>query len=115
VGRAVTGKLSVMVADFKPVLKNTLRGFATIRISEMRLEVRDVAIHQKGDSRWAQLPARPQLDRNGAPIRDSVTGKIAYSTLFEFFDQPTRDAFGRAVVAALLERFPHAFAEEDAA
>jgi hypothetical protein len=46
-------------------------------IAELRLEIRDVAIHQRGDARWAALPARPQLDCDGNPIRDAATGKIA--------------------------------------
>jgi hypothetical protein len=64
----MSGKFSVAITDFRPLHKNTLRGFATIRIPELRLEIRDVAVHEKGSSRWAQLPARPQLDRNGVPI-----------------------------------------------
>jgi hypothetical protein len=103
-------KLSITVADFRPLKKNTLRGFCTIRISELRLEIREVAIHQKGESRWAQLPARPQRDRNGNPIRDSATGKIAYLSVFEFLDRQTRDAFSR-VIAALIEYVPDAFEE----
>jgi hypothetical protein len=111
----MSGKFNIMVTDFRALHRNTLRGFATIRIAEMRLEIRDVAIHARDDARWIQLPARPQLDRNGAPIRDATTGKIAYSTILEFFDRPTRDAFQHAVIAALLDRYPRAFTIESAA
>jgi hypothetical protein len=95
--RAAVSKLSITIADFRPLNKNALRGLATIRIAALRLEIRDVAVHQRDDARWAALPARPQLDRNGNPIRDAATGKIAYSTVFEFIDRQTRDAFSRAV------------------
>jgi hypothetical protein len=106
------GKLSVRIADFKPSRRNTLVGFANIRIPELHLEIRDVTVQQKGDARWAALPARPQLDSSGTPIRNAVTGKIAYATLFEFLDWQTRDALSRAVIAALLEHAPDAFAAE---
>jgi hypothetical protein len=56
-------KLTVTCRDFKPLHRNSLRGFATIRINEMRLEIRDVAIHEKGESRWAQLPVSAAVVR----------------------------------------------------
>jgi hypothetical protein len=104
-------KFSITVLDFKPLHRNTLVGFANIRIAEMHLEIRDVAIHVKGGSRWAQLPAKPMIDRDGAAIRDSTTGKIAYTNLFEFTDRATRDAFSHAVIAALLDACPNALVE----
>ena len=101
-------KLSVTCTDFKRIDRNTLVGFAVIRISEMRLTIRDVAIHRKGAERWAQLPSKPQVDtRTATAIQKD--GKIQYSTILEFDDRPTRDAFSSAVVAALLEREPGAF------
>ena len=102
------------VVSFRPLTKNTLRGFATIRLPALRLEIRDLPVHERDGARWAQLPARPQFDRDGMPIRDSVTGKIAYSTVFEFFDRPTGAAFSRAVIGALIEYAPDAFAKESA-
>jgi hypothetical protein len=42
----------------------------------MRLTIRDVAIHEKGEARWAQLPAKPQV-KDGALVKDA-TGKIQY-------------------------------------
>jgi hypothetical protein len=100
-------KLGVSVIEFKPVNRNTLVGFANVRIAEMRLTIRDVAIHEKAGERWAQLPARPQLDREGVAIRRE--GKVQYAMLLEWDDAATRAAFSRAVIAALLEREPNAF------
>jgi hypothetical protein len=104
-------KLTIVCEGFRPLVRNTLRGFAEITIAELRLTIRDVAVHQKGEARWAAPPARPQLDKNGVAIRDRETGKIAYSNIFEFTDRATRDAFSRAVVHAVLERQPEAFEE----
>ena len=70
-------------------------GFAVIEIAELRLTVRDVAIHQKGDARWTQLPAKPQV-KDGALIKDT-SGKLQYATVMEFTDRAVR------------ERAPHAF------
>jgi hypothetical protein len=101
-------KLTLRVTEFRPLRRNTLCGFVTVRVAEMRLTIRDITIHQKGADVWAQLPARPQLDPDGNTLRDRNTGKISYATLMEFDDRATRDAFAPAVVAALAEFDPAA-------
>jgi hypothetical protein len=105
-------KLTITCTDFKPLHRNTLVGFATVHVNEMKLTIRDVAIHQKNDSRWAQLPAKPQIDKAGhALTRD---GKIQYAVILEFDNKLVRDAFSRAVIAALLDFAPRAFEMESA-
>lgn len=93
----------------RPYRKNTLCGFASIRIDQMRLVIHDVALHEKGESRWAQLPGKPQL-RDGAAVVDAH-GKAQYATVLELEDRETRDAFARAVWQAVLARFPDFGAE----
>lgn len=95
-------KLDVECLAFKPLLRNTLRGFADIRIPALRLVIHDVAVHQKNASRWAQLPAKAQL-RDGALVKDQTTGKIQYWPVLEFDSRDVSDAFSRAVVVAVLK------------
>ena len=64
-------------------------------------------MHEKGEARWAQLPAKPQL-KDGAQVKDA-TGKAQYINIMEFDGREVRDAFSRAVVQAVLERAPEAF------
>jgi hypothetical protein len=104
-------KLTVTCRDFKPLHRNSLRGFATIRINEMRLEIRDVAIHDKGESRWAQLPAKPQI-RDGELVHDE-RGRVQYFHLMDFDSRAVSDAFSAAVVRAVLEFAPAAFECEE--
>jgi len=111
----VVHKFTVSCREFKPVVRNTLRGFADIRIAEMRLDIKDVAIYAKGESRWAALAANPMIDRTGVVIRDATTGKIQYANIFEFTDRATRDAFSRAVIAAVLELVPDALEVKEGA
>ena len=40
-------KLSVSCHDFRPLVRNTLRGFATIAIADLKLIIRDVALHER--------------------------------------------------------------------
>jgi hypothetical protein len=105
-------KLTVTCNGFRPLVRNTLRGFASITIADMRLTIHDIAIHEKGDARWAQLPAKAQI-KDGELVHDR-DGKIQYWPVMEFDSRAVRDAFSAAVVRALLEFAPAAFDLEDA-
>jgi hypothetical protein len=107
-------KLTIRCNDFRVLRRNTLIGFAVVTIAELKLTIRDVAIHQKADSRWAQLPAKPQV-KDGALIKDATTGKIADAPVMEFTNKAVRDAFSHAVIAGVLEHAPDAFNERSAA
>ncbi len=97
--------LTIECEEFKPFLKNTLRGFATIKIAEMRLRIKDVAVHVKNGSRWAAMPAKPQI-KDGAVV--TKEGKAQYQNILEFADRPTSDAFSEAVINAVLRANPRA-------
>jgi hypothetical protein len=99
-------KLTVTVLDWTPRHKNTLQGFARVRIDEMRLTIDDVAVHRKATSVWAQLPAKPWI-KDGALVLDQHGG-IQYSPTFTFDTRDVADAFSAAVIKALIERFPDA-------
>ena len=86
-------------------------GFASIHIAELELKVHDVAIHQKGDRRWAALPARPWV-KDGAVVTGE-DGKAQYSIILEFDRREVREAFSAAVIRAVIERFPNALALEE--
>jgi hypothetical protein len=92
-------KHTIDVLNFRPLV-NTLRGFAKIRIRALGLVINDVALHEKGEARWAGLPAKPQV-KDGAVVTDPGTGKPAYLSILEFADRETRDAFSAAVWRAV--------------
>jgi hypothetical protein len=99
-------KLSLQCLDFKPLCRNTLRGFTVIRVEQMRLILREIAVHEKNGKAWAQLPSRPWL-RNSQVVTDDK-GKVQYSPLFEFDSAAVRAAFSGAVVRAALAFDPRA-------
>jgi hypothetical protein len=106
------GKLRVEVEGFKPLRSNTLFGFVTIHIPALHLRIVDLTVHQKNETRWVSMPGKPQLDREGNVRRDD-RGKILYSSVIEFTDKATRDAFSARVIASLLEFAPAAFEPEE--
>ena len=111
---ATADKLTIRVEAFTPRRSNTLFGFCTVIVPELHLKIVDLSIHAKGTSRWVGLPAKPQITREGTVRRDE-RGKIAYSSVLEFTDKATRDAFSARVIAALLAFAPATFDSEEAA
>ena len=103
-------KLAVIVTNFRPLQRNTLRGFCNVYIAEMHLVVRDVAVHQYASGgRWVVLPGRPIVD-NGV-LRLTDAGKIEYAPVLTFDSRAVGEAFSKAVIAALLRFKPDAFDE----
>jgi hypothetical protein len=100
-------KVTLKCESFRSYRRNTLFGFAEITVAELRLRIKDIAIHQKGTARWAQLPAKPQV-KDGAIVKDD-TGKAQYVNIMDFDSREVRDAFSAAAVRAVLEYAPDAF------
>ena len=99
-------KFTVRIECFTPRCKNTLRGFAMIKIEEPHLFVHDVAVHTKNGQTWAQLPSRPWV-KDGHTVVDG-DGKPKFFPVLEFDNAAVRDAFSAAVIKALLEHEPRA-------
>jgi hypothetical protein len=109
-----SGKLTLTCKSYTPIEKNSLLGKADIYVAEMRLTIRGVLILKSNERMWASLPSPAMLDKEGVALRDD-RGKVKYSYCFEFDGREVRDAFSRAVIAAVLARAPEAFDEEGAA
>jgi len=94
-------------------VRNTLRGFASIHIAELRITFHDIPLHTKNGKCWAQLPAKAYV-KDGALVRDDL-GKISYLPMFAWDTKQVADAFSDAVVRAVRELVPDAFEAEEAA
>ncbi|ACL56970.1 hypothetical protein [Methylobacterium nodulans] len=94
-----TGKLAVEVVEFRPMDRNTLKGFVTVRIPAMRLTIRDCSVHESNGKRWIGLPAKAQIGRDQELVRRD--GKVQYAAVFEFDSRAVGDAFSAAVLRAL--------------
>jgi hypothetical protein len=67
--RTTTRAIPITLLDFKPVRRNTLVGFAKVRIGRA-LIISDVTVHVSYGRRWAAMPAKPQISRVGMVVRD---------------------------------------------
>lgn len=98
----------LQLVSFKPMRKNTLVGFATVRLP-IGLIVHDCPVNQSHGKAWASLPAKPQIDKDGQAIRKRA--KVAYAVVLEWDETRLRDAFSERVCAAVRAQHPDAFAE----
>lgn len=96
--------MPVFLLAWKSVPKNSLRGFAKIRIGKS-LIVNDVAVHCNSDRRWAALPSKPLIEKNGTAKKDE-NGKIAYVPILEWADRDTSNRFSAAVIEAVEREYP---------
>lgn len=97
----------LVVADWRPLLKNTLRGFATVTLPN-GLTISEIAVHVKDQRSWASFPGKPLTGRDGTPLLDPGTGKQRYSVLLSWPDRPTANRFSGAVIDAVEAKHPGA-------
>jgi gluconate kinase len=103
--------MQVVCKSFKRFERNTLRGFCEVELADIHLSIKDVAVHEKNSSRWAQLPSKPMLNKDGATVKDS-NGKVQYAHIMDFATREQRDAFSAAVIRPVLAVDPDAFGPE---
>lgn len=84
--------MAVEIVSWKKYSKNTLRGFLTIRLTNVGLEIRDMTLHQKNNSRWMSLPAKPYKKEDGTQ---------AWNHIVKFYDEARGKQFQKAVLEAL--------------
>jgi hypothetical protein len=94
--------------SFKVHRSGSLIGFADFHLPKLRQKLHGCAVHQSGDRRWVQLPAKPQLDRNHNLVRDD-RGKVQYLRVIEWDSEAIHRAFSDAAVQAVLAYAPEAF------
>ena len=96
---------AIVIEEFKPLERNSLRGFARVRLPSGVI-MHDVGIFQDSGKAWASPPSKPQIGRDGTHIKKD--GKPAYSPIISFVSKEVRDKFSAAVLDALRASHPDA-------
>jgi hypothetical protein len=104
--------ITVRVTNWRPVpSKSSLKGYATVRIDQMRLNIYEVGCFRKEDgTTFAMLPSKPMVNRDGVAMR-GADGRIRWQAMVEIDDPDFRKAFSRRVIHALQEFEPSALDE----
>jgi hypothetical protein len=97
------------IADWKPVVRNTLRGFFTAHLPS-GMTLHDVALHTRDRVWWVSPASKPMLNSDGVVLRDDG-GKIRYSAIVAFDDKTSRQRFNSLLITALQQAHPDIFTE----
>lgn len=97
--------MPVVIHDWRPLKRNTLLGFVKLQIGALKIS--DVAINTSNGRTWANLPSKPQIDKEGICLRGE-NGKIKYIPLIEWATREASDRFSESVILALEDKFPGA-------
>ncbi len=89
---------SIVIEEFVVVTKNTLRGFARVRLPS-GLVLHDVAIHQRDGTAWASPASKPMLNRDGQQMKDQ-NGKLMWLPIISFTSPPDRTGAGKLFAMA---------------
>ena len=95
------GKFTIVAESFSPHRSGTLRGYVTIKITELHLIVSDIAIHARDGRNWISLPCKAFVKDLRVQTRDD--GSPIYSPILQFDDRRVHAAFQAAVLRALDE------------
>lgn len=99
--------MKIVLEEFRPVERNTLRGFARLTVPELGMVLHDVAVHARDGRAWASPPGRPMVGRDGVQMRDAA-GKPQFAPTLGFTSRADQDGFSAAVVAVVRARHPEA-------
>lgn len=98
-------QMPVTILGWNPLVRNTLRGFAAIRLGA-GLKINDVAIHRHENGKcWASMPSKPVILANGT-AKKGDNGKAIYTPILEWVSKDMRDRFSDSVLTALELEYP---------
>ncbi len=98
--------MSGVIEEFKPLVRNTLRGFCRVRLPS-GMVLHDCAVHEKEGRVWVAPPGRPIVDREGNLVREP-NGKLRYAPTISFANRETQDRFSNTAIEALRAAYPEA-------
>lgn len=90
----------MIAADWRPVVKNSLQGFFTLKMPS-GLILCECMLHESNGKRWIGMPAKPQTHKDGTPVLSPRSGKPAWSPLVKIEDKQKHKVFQAAALAAI--------------
>lgn len=85
--------MNIEITNFTPLQsKGSLQGFVSVLLTEPGVEISGIAVHEKDDKRWLQLPAKPYKKPDG---------KTGWSYLISFREKKNYQQFQNATLEAI--------------
>jgi hypothetical protein len=92
--------MKIQAIGFRPLERNTLRGFASLALGSSGLLIHECPVHCTNGRWWVGFPARSYGGADGAQH---------WKPLIEFGNADSRDRFREQAIAALREKYPEIF------
>jgi hypothetical protein len=99
--------MTVTIEEFKLLLRNSLRGFARVRMPSGMI-FHDVSIHNSNGAWWASPASKPQINREGTCLRGK-DDKVLYVPIVSFATRELRERFSGAIIEAIRRSHPEIF------
>lgn len=97
--------MPVTILSWRPLVRNTLRGFVSIRLGAS-LKISDITVHRhENGRRWASFPSKPVILPDGTAKRGD-NGKALYVPILEWANKEAADRFSESVISALENEHP---------
>lgn len=106
----MSSAMPITLLAWKPMVKNTLRGFANVRLGRS-LIMKELTCHESQCKRWVGMPGKPMIDGSGQVKKDD-RGKQQFASILEWTDREAATRFSEAVIAAIEAEHPTAFASD---
>lgn len=97
----------VVIEEFKPMQRNSLLGFARVRMPSGMI-FHDTTINLTAGRYWASPASKPAITREGTHLKKD--GKAVYTPIVSFSSKELRDKFSDAVIEAMQRAHPEVFA-----
>lgn len=99
----------VIIEEFKPIRKNSLLGFAKVRMPS-GLIFNDCPVCTTNGKVWASPASKPAMTSAGTQLI-GANGKPVWQHIVDFASKELRGKWSDAVIAALRQSHPQVFEE----
>jgi hypothetical protein len=100
---------AMVVEEFKAAERNTLRGWARVRMpSGMVLHDVGIFYDRDSDRAWVSAPSKAIVGRDGVQMRSAKDSKPLYTPAVSFETKALYQKFSDAAIAALRLAYPQA-------
>ena len=106
---SATTNSGIVIEEFKAVTRNSLRGFARVRMPSGMI-LHEVVVHCTNGAWWVSPASRPALDSSGKQMVKA--GKPVWQPIVTFAPKEIRDRFSTSVITALRISHPEVFNDE---
>jgi hypothetical protein len=94
--------MPAVIEDFRPLTKNTLRGFVRVRFPSGMI-IDEIEVHVLDGHAWAAPPSRVVVDATSGTALLDADGELCWQPLIRFANENVRDSWSAQIIAALHE------------